>query len=103
LEYGSWFTNVNAYQAGLTKAETLDRYALNNCSDFNYDTCKCNGVILPPDSLIQYEVTVRIAPNREMQFGKVSPNRFGKGGNLQWHLVQRITPPYRILKEQHWN
>lgn len=100
--YGSWFSNTNALASGLTKQQTLNLYALNNCSNFNYDTCYCNGVVLPPDSLIQYEVTAGIGPNQKMLFGAVGPNRFGTGGNLQWHLTDRKSPPYLVINQEYW-
>lgn len=100
--YGSWFTNINAYKEGYTKQETLNKYALSNCPTFNYTTCECPGGIAPADSLIQYEVTARIGPGQELWFGIVGPNRFGAGGNLQWHLPKKASPPYRVVNQARW-
>ena len=100
---GSWFTNTNAMEAGLSKQQTLNKYALQNCGDFNYSTCVCSGGILPADTVIQYEITARIAPHEPLLFGIVGVNRFGQGGNLQWHYADTTRPAYRSVKQVRWN
>ena len=100
---GSWFTNYSAKAAGLTKAETLDLFALNPCPDEkgSWDTCKCPTGKQPIDSVIQYEEKVKIAP-QAMSFGIVGKSAFGKGGPVQWHILCKQTPPYRLLEQIRW-
>ncbi|MEQ6123845.1 hypothetical protein AAON49_06570 [Pseudotenacibaculum sp. MALMAid0570] len=101
---GSWFTNYSAKAAGLTKEETLDLFALNPCPDQNasWDTCKCPNGKQPIDSVIQYEEKLKIGPNQRMLFGVVGKNPFGKGGQMQWNIINKKTPPYRLLEQIRW-
>lgn len=99
---GHWFTNFSAKGSGYTKEETMDLFALNPCSDFDWTTCKCNGKKLPADSIIQFEDKVKIGGNERIRFGIVGKNQFGKGGPMQWHLMAPNDPPFRLLTQEHW-
>lgn len=103
--YGHWFTNYNAKAAGLTKEEVLNRFALNPCPDDNqsYNTCSCKNGPEPIDSVIKYEEHIKLGPNQPLQFGVVGKSPFGDGGEMQWHAVKRLDPPYRVLQQIKWD
>jgi hypothetical protein len=103
--HGHWFTNFNAKAAGLTKKEVLNRFALNPCPDDknSYDTCSCAKGPEPLDSVIKYEVELRVGPKHPLQFGVVGKSPFGDGGEIQWHMTQYIVPPYRVLQQIPWD
>jgi len=102
--WGSWFTNYSAKAAGWTKAEVLNLFAMNPCPDEknSWNTCKCINGKQPIDSVIQYEEKVKIGPNQRLLFGVVGQNAFGKGGPIQWHIINKKTPPFRLLEQIKW-
>lgn len=102
--WGSWFTNYSAKAAGLTKAETLNLFALNPCPDEkdSYSTCKCVNGKQPVDSVIQYEEKVKIGFDQRLSFGVVGKNSFGEGGPVQWHIIDKKNPPFRLLEQTVW-
>jgi hypothetical protein len=102
--YGTWFTNYSAKAAGLTKEEVLNRFALNPCPDDtqSYNTCSCKNGKEPIDSVIQYEVEVKLGANQPFLFGVVGESPFGKGGEMQWHRVQRTEPRFKVLQQIPW-
>ncbi len=99
---GSWFSNFNAQQAGMTKAEVLNQFAITKCSEFNYDSCFCAGTQLPNDTLIQYEDHVRFGAGKRFIFGVVGKNEFGEGGQMQWNALTKDKPPFRLLEQVRW-
>ena len=101
---GSWFTNYSAKAAGLTKEETLNLFALNPCPDEkgSWTTCHCPNGNQPIDSVIQYEVKVRIGPSQPIYFGVVGKNAFGQGGPMQWHIPYPKNPRFRLLEQVRW-
>ena len=102
--YGSWFTNYSAKAAGLTKEETLNLFALNPCPSDNssWNTCVCKNGPQPIDSVIKYEEKVKIGPNQALLFGVVGKSPFGQGGEMQWHIINKKDPPYRLLEQIRW-
>jgi len=103
--HGHWFTNYSAKAAGLTKKEVLNRFALNPCPDDkqSYDTCSCKNGPEPIDSVIKYEVEIKLGPNQPLNFGIVGTSPFGEGGEMQWHATKKIDPPYRVLQQIKWD
>lgn len=101
---GHWFTNFSAKDAGYTKSETLNKFALNPCPDNNasWSTCVCPTGKQPVDSVIQYEEHVKLGPNQKLQFGVVGKSPFGQGGEMQWHMTSKRKPPYRLLEQIRW-
>lgn len=101
---GHWFTNINAKAAGYTKAETLNRFALNPCpiDSLSWSNCVCPNGKQPIDAIIKYEEHIRLGPNQPLQFGVVGKSPFGDGGEMQWHMTRKRVPPYRLLEQIRW-
>lgn len=102
---GSWFTNYSALDSGLTKVQTLNRFALNPCPNdsLSWSNCTCSiSGPEPVDAVIRYEEHIKLGPNQQLEFGVVGKSPFGKGGEMQWHTIKHRTPPYRLLEQIRW-
>lgn len=95
LETGSWLMQANPRERGLTKQQIVELYALPNC----VSTPQCLQQTNPPptcpeicqkqtaDEVIRYVAQVTIQPGTPMAFGVAGPNIWGKGGGLQWQVL----------------
>lgn len=100
LEGGTWLMQANPKQRGLTKQETVQKYALPDCVSIpqclqkdNQPPPTCPQICekLPADEVIKFIAEVKVKPGIPMTFGVAGPNIWGKGGALQWQMQNGFT------------
>lgn len=110
LENGTWLMQADPQQRGLTKQEAVDIYALPNC--VTTPTClqqpspppTCPQVCekLPPGEVIKYVAQVKVSKGIPLAFGIAGPNIWGKGGALQWQMLNGFTAKDGIESVMLW-
>jgi hypothetical protein len=100
LEGGTWLMQANPKQRGLTKQEIVQIYALPDCvsipeclqkSNPPPPTCPQICEKLPADEIIKFIGEVKVKPGIPMTFGVAGPNIWGKGGAIQWQMLNGFT------------